>query len=118
MAAHALDWENAQQLGLYGGGGKGEWRPALRPRPGAQVCAGCRSKKARYGFRNDAEPQRTRTLCFDCFRMEIERRQSAAAQLARGWNAEQVALPLSYTLERLDRRRRRAQIAARRALGA
>jgi hypothetical protein len=109
---------NARQPGLYGGAGKREWRPASRPRPAARMCLGCRSKEARYGFRNDAEPQRTRTLCFDCFRMEIERRQAAAAQLARGWNAEQVALPLPDTLERLDRRRRRAQIAARHALGA
>ena len=126
MAAHAIEVEievrheveNARQLGLYGGAGTGGWRPALGLRPVAPMCAGCRSKEARYGFRNDAEPQRTRTLCFDCFRMEMERRHAAAAQLARGWNAEQVALPLSDTLERLDRTRRRAQIAARRALGA
>jgi hypothetical protein len=134
MLAHAIDVKNdvenevknevkhlvehSRQPGLYGGAGKCEWRPASRPRSAARVCIGCRSKEARYGFRNDAEPQRTRTLCFDCFRMEIERRQAAAAQLARGWNAEQVALPLPDTLERLDRRRRRAQIAARHALGA
>jgi hypothetical protein len=56
-------------------------------------------------------------LCFECFRAEIGRRQAVAAQLARGWNAEQVGLPLEEQLEVLSLRRRRAQIAARHALG-
>jgi hypothetical protein len=59
---------------------------------------------------------RPRTLCFDCFRMEIGRRQAIAARLARGWNAQQVNLPLEDTLKELTTRRRRAQIAARHAL--
>jgi hypothetical protein len=82
------------------------------------MCAGCRAREARYGFRDDAEPlaQRQRTLCFDCFRMEINRRQAVAARLARGWNAHQVRLPLEETLNALTKRRRRAQIAARHAL--
>jgi hypothetical protein len=83
------------------------------------LCAACRAKEARYGFRDeDDEPgiARPRTLCFECFRVEISRRQAIAARLARGWNATQVGLPLSETLERLDKRRRRAQIAARHAL--
>jgi hypothetical protein len=86
----------------------------------APLCAGCRQKEARYGFRPDnAEPgaERPRTLCFSCFRMELTRRQAVAARLARGWNARQVALPLEDTLQELTRRRRRAQIAARHALG-
>jgi hypothetical protein len=87
--------------------------------PRVRLCAGCRSKEARYGFRDEEDPvaDRPRTLCFDCFRVEITRRQAVAARLARGWNATQTDLPLSETLERLDRRRRRAQIAARHALG-
>jgi len=56
-------------------------------------------------------------LCFDCFRMEITWRQDVAARLARGWNAHQAQLPLEATLNALTRRRRRAQIAARHALG-
>jgi hypothetical protein len=36
--------------------------------------------------------------------------------MARGWNAKQVGLPLQETLQALDKRRRRAQIAARHAL--
>jgi hypothetical protein len=85
----------------------------------ARLCAGCRAKEARYGFRDEDDPiaARPRTLCFECFRVEIGRRQAVAAQLARGWNARQVSLPLDETLQSLTRRRRRAQIAARHALG-
>jgi hypothetical protein len=84
----------------------------------APLCAGCRTREARYGFRDDQEPSaiRPRTLCFDCFRMEIDWRQSVAARLKRGWNAAQVRLPLEERLNELTRRRRRAQIAARHAL--
>ena len=94
-------------------------RPAARSRETvAPVCAACRAREARYGFRDDDDPQtpRPRTLCFECFRVEISRRQAVAARMARGWNASQVNLPLEETLERLDRRRRKAQIAARHAL--
>ena len=86
-------------------------------RPVAPMCAGCRAMEARYGFRDEEGLDRPRTLCFECFRMEIVRRQTIAARLARSWNAEQVELPLSDTLYQMDVRRRRAQIAARRALG-
>jgi hypothetical protein len=82
----------------------------------ARLCAACREKEARYGFRDPDHLERPRALCFECFRMEIERRQVVKAQLARGWNAQQVVLPLSETLAALDVRRRRAQIAARRIL--
>jgi len=109
---------DGQQLGLYR-------RGPSRPRPVARVgaahpplCAGCRAREARYGFRDESHPQadRPQTLCFDCFRMEIGRRQAVAAQLARGWNASQVRLPLEETLKELSLRRRRAQIAARHAV--
>ena len=83
------------------------------------LCAACRAREARYGFRDaDDDPSldRPRTLCFDCFRAEVNRRQAIAARLARGWNATQTSLPLQDTLESLRRRRGRAQIAARHAL--
>ena len=85
----------------------------------APLCAGCRAKEARYGFKDDVDPvaERPRTLCFECFRVELSRRQAVAARLARGWNAEQVRLPLEERLRALDTRRSRAQIAARHALG-
>jgi hypothetical protein len=86
------------------------------------MCAACRAREARYGFRDRAEDdptvERPNTLCFDCFRMEMDRRRAVAEQIARGWNAKQAELPLAGTLEAVTRRRRRAQIAARHALGA
>ena len=109
-----------RQLALHEG-----WMAAVRARsahrsaPAAPVCADCREKEARYGFRDehgDPAAERPRTLCFSCFRAELSRRQAVAAQLARGWNAEQVRLPLEETLQTLSLRRRRAQIAARHAL--
>jgi hypothetical protein len=115
------------QLALYG---ESDRRVATRPRrrnPARgdavepQLCAACREHEARYGFRDreDDDPtvDRPKTLCFDCFRMEMDRRRAAADQLARGWNAKQAALPLAGQLEETGRRRRRAQIAARHALG-
>ena len=89
-------------------------------RQGVPLCAGCRAKEARYGFReseDDSTTDRPRTLCFECFRMELTHRQAISARLARGWNASQASLPLEDTLNELTRRRRRAQIAARKALG-
>ena len=94
-------------------------RPSVA-RHAAPLCAGCRAKEARYGFRqsdDDPTTDRPRTLCFECFRVELSHRQAISARLARGWNASQVSLPLEDTLNQLSRRRRRAQIAARKALG-
>lgn len=103
-------------------------RPQMRRAPQKPaVCAGCQAHEARYGFQPDNEDplvERPRTLCFECFRAEIARRQEAA-------QTRQVRLPLAshragardrapaleQTLESLSLRRRRAQIAARHALG-
>ena len=116
--------DSEQQLALQGL----RWparRPAVRAfvetrDRHARLCSGCRAKEARYGFRPEGQAaagdDRPRALCFDCFRIEIDRRRRAAEQLARGWNAAQVGLPLEDTLNELSRRRRRAQIAARHAL--
>ena len=109
-----------------GDGPRGEPRGAQNAR--VRMCAACQAKEARYGFREEPRPQgigahgspvahRPRTLCFECFRAEIGRRQLVAARMARGWTGTQTDLPLADTLDRLDRRRRRAQIAARHALG-
>jgi hypothetical protein len=87
-------------------------RPARRDAPKPVLCAACAAREARYGFRaegDDPNVGRPRTLCFECFRVEIARRQEAAQTV-------QVRLPLEDTLDALSRRRRRAQIAARRAL--
>ena len=115
------------QLALYESSDR---RTATRPRRQhserrdaveSRLCAACREREARYGFRDrtegDPTVDRPRTLCFDCFRMEMDRRRAAAEMAARGWNATQVALPLPGKIEDTHRRRRRAQIAARHALG-
>ena len=123
MAQALQQVSDGRQLALYEG-----WTAALRARTEVRrrsqhdtaLCAGCRAKEARYGFRDaddDPDTERPRTLCFECFRVEIGHRQAVAAQLARGWNAEQARLPLEETLKTLTQRRRRAQIAARHALG-
>lgn len=123
MAQALPQVDQGQQLALHEG-----WTAALRrgssaavPSSRAPLCAGCREKEARYGFRNedDEDPtvERPRTLCFACFRVELMRRQAVKARLARAWNAQQVSLPLEETLKELTHRRRRAQIAARHALG-
>jgi hypothetical protein len=108
------------QLPLYGSLAKARVPPAARRiERQAPLCAGCRIREARYGFRDesgDPSALRPRTLCFDCFRMEVTWRQDVAARMARGWNARQTQLPLEATLSALARRRRRAQIAARHAL--
>lgn len=120
MGHVAPETAGGQQLTL-----RRDWtapRPRRARRAGQPpLCAGCREKEARYGFRDDDDDpvaERPRTLCFGCFRVEITRRQAVAARLARGWNAQQVSLPLEETLRALTKRRRRAQIAARHALGA
>ena len=114
------------QLALYDGpdrrlGNQPRRRAARRNEaPEPRLCAACQAREARYGFRDaehdDPNVERPKTLCFDCFRMEMDRRRAAAEQLARGWNGTQAELPLAGTLEALGRRRRRAQIAARHAL--
>ena len=133
--AQAAQHEREEQLGFFGGSADGplpvaRHAPPTRPaapgprrgsrNPDAGLCAGCRAKEARYGFRrhdDDPTADRPRTLCFECFRMELTRRHAITERLARGWNASQVSLPLEETLNQLTRRRRRAQIAARKALG-
>ena len=114
--------KDEKQLALYGGSfAKARVRPSNQPTERhAPLCAGCRTREARYGFRDQSDDPaalRPRTLCFDCFRMEVTWRQDVAARMARGWNGEQAQLPLEARLSALTRRRRRAQIAARHALG-
>ena len=125
MAQALRQTDQEEQLAFFAEGLSPSAKPDTPARPSvtrhaAPLCAGCRAKEARYGFRqadDDPTSDRPRTLCFECFRVELTHRQAIAARLARGWNASQVSLPLEETLTDLTRRRRRAQIAARRALG-
>lgn len=119
MRTGAASRAHGQQLDLYelNRSVKGQ-PPSVRvPRPVRPLCASCRAKEARYGFRDELLLEASRTLCFECFRLEILRRRKHAEQLARARNATQLDLPMSETLRQVDRRRRRAQIAARHALG-
>lgn len=103
----------AAQLALYEPQAPRSTAAPARSPAQPPLCAACRAREARYGFHSAADdPQvgRPRTLCFECFRLEIGRRQEAARTV-------QARLPLDQTLAALTRRRRRAQIAARRALG-
>lgn len=82
-------------------------------RAGTVLCQSCHGREARYGFRtqhDDPQVDRPRTLCFECFRLEMGRRHEAQ-------HAVQSELPLAQRLDAIHTRRRRAQIAARRALG-
>ena len=119
--AEALQRGDERQLDLYERHSSGpDNQPQHRMRAARQaapLCAACRAREARYGFRDEELLEPSRTLCFECFRLEIGRRQAHAEQLARGRNATQLELPLSERLRQIDQRRRRAQIAARRALG-
>jgi hypothetical protein len=107
------------QLDLYD---RARLDPDVRSHPRREcrrgpLCAACRAKEARYGFFDEDSLERPRTLCFECFRLEIARRQERADALIRARNAAQLELPLSERLNRIDLRRRRALIAARRAAG-
>jgi hypothetical protein len=114
FAFHVTGSEMPAQLALYETTvPRSEPSRPTRPRQPAPLCAACRAREARYGFHpstDDPTIDRPRTLCFECFRLEMGRRQEAA-------HAVQRDLPLNDTLAELDRRRRRAQIAARRAVG-
>ena len=120
MSRGAVPQADEQQRDLYGGNSqrRGDRSPSARAaRRVKPLCAACRAKEARYGFHDEELLEPSRTLCFECFRLEIARRQERAEELARAWNATQLELPISETLDEIDRRRRRAQIAARHALG-
>jgi hypothetical protein len=105
------------QLALYGRSARVAQRRTTDQSVGtARLCAGCRAREARYGFRESRRAERRSTLCFQCFRSVIGLRQDVAERIARGWNATQAGLPLADTLDTLRKRRRRAQIAARHAL--
>src|SRR5436190_20484812 len=64
------------------------------------LCAGCREREARYGAQDPDAPEleRPRTLSFECFDMDIDRRLSAEQQSARRWYAVQAELSLDAKL--------------------
>ena len=111
MKTGARERASEEQLDLYAPDARTRRQSQASPRVARRVaplCADCKAREARYGFSDEEHPEPPRTLCFECFRLEIARRQERARQLK---------LPLPERLNQMDRRRRRAQIAARRALG-
>lgn len=124
MALAVQRFNRPRQLALFPGStsGRSPARFARRsaplqrlPRPSVALCARCRAKEARYGFRRGDSPDRPSTLCFECFLLEISRRPATSARPERE-SVMQKKTALEQTLRELDLRRRRAQIAARRAL--
>jgi hypothetical protein len=53
------------------------------PRPAVVLCATCGMKKARYGLRIDEQTDRPRSFCFECFLLELQRRRRRAQIAAR-----------------------------------
>ncbi len=37
------------------------------------LCAGCRARKARFRYRGEVRADRDHTLCFECYRAELNR---------------------------------------------
>jgi hypothetical protein len=49
----------------------------------APLCGRCHAKKAHYGFGDGDGVERSATLCFDCFRIEIAPRRESADRPTR-----------------------------------
>jgi hypothetical protein len=51
-------------------------RMRRRHRESRHVCAGCRVQRARFQYRGHVRADRDHTLCFRCFRAEVERQRA------------------------------------------
>jgi hypothetical protein len=112
-----------------------------RPAPARHLCTDCGTRPARFQYRGVVRADRTHTLCFKCFRAAANRaralsiggaaeappvpphRTASPDDLGRGAPRLRGELtdergPAAAKYEALALRRRRAQIAARRALDA
>ncbi len=91
----------------------GEEAPA-RPAHPRHLCAACRERQARFRYRGVVKADRAHTLCFECYRAELNRQRARRALVVPP--VGQQVLPLAECQRRLDLSRRRAQIAARHAI--
>src|SRR5262245_65354996 len=84
MAQAVQQVGEGQQLALSNRWMRAQAAARARAAAGPQLCAGCRAREARYGFREeDADrAERPRTLCFVCLRVARGRRQACAATRA------------------------------------
>jgi hypothetical protein len=59
------------------------------------LCAACRDRKARFRYRGEVRADRDHTLCFECYRGEINRararrlREPASRPVMRSWSLPQ-----------------------------
>ena len=56
------------------------------------LCAACQGRKAKFRYRKEVRADRDHTLCFECYRSEVNRIR--ARRLAEGATRRQMALPL------------------------
>ncbi len=73
--------------------------------PTRHTCVACGERPARFRYHGEVRADRTHTLCFECYRAEVNR--ARAVRLVR---------PSRDVYESLARRRRAAQIRARHEL--
>jgi hypothetical protein len=63
-----------------------EWRYGSKQ--ARKLCAGCLERKARFRFRGEVRADRDHTLCFECYRAQLNgllaRKMSLSSSLA--WN--------------------------------
>ena len=93
---------------------------------GARLCLACGERRALFAHRGVVKADRDHNLCFECYRAEVNRLR--ARRLSAAPAAAAVATPRpqpskavadrAALLADIAARRRRAQIAARRALDA
>jgi hypothetical protein len=102
IRAQAWVWGDEGEAAAVPAAARGE----LAGRAG-HLCQGCRRRRALFSYRGFVKADRSHTLCFACYRSELQR---AEARRLRGAATD----PIIY--EDLERRRRHAQLAARRAL--
>ena len=112
--------------GVRGQAVDGEWvmfpGGELEGRPPKALCQQCRERKARFRFRGVVRADRSHTLCFQCYRAELDRcraQRLPPSPLARRLAGAIVQFPeasANPVYAELTARRRHAQMAARHAL--
>jgi hypothetical protein len=55
------------------------------------LCAGCRARKAKFRYRGEVRADRDHTLCFECYRAELNRVR-ALRLLTGGWQWHTAAI--------------------------
>jgi hypothetical protein len=77
-------------------------------------CAACRQRKARFSSRNEVRADRDHTLCFECYRREINR--ARARRLSDPATPLRVRPPIGYQESVGSRSLNERQLAHRRLM--